>query len=62
MAKAILEIMDMPLAGQEYVLSKMTDNYIPIELDGVIYMIPEAVNDLIKQLLVIGDNKKAKKS
>lgn len=51
MAKAIIEIMNMSLKGQEYVLSRFNDKYSPIELNGEIYMIPRAVNELIKGLI-----------
>ena len=51
MAKAILEIMNMSAKGQEYVLSRFNEQYSPIELDGVVYMIPKAVNELIKELI-----------
>jgi hypothetical protein len=54
MAKAILEIMNMSAKGQEYVLSRFNEEHSPIELDGVVYMIPNAVNQLIKEL--IGQN------
>jgi len=51
MAKAILEIMNMSAKGQEYVLSRFNEEYSPIELNGVVYMIPKVVNELIKQLI-----------
>ena len=54
--------MDMPLSGQEYVLSNLAKNTNPIEIDGIIYMIPDAVNDLInasayKEVKDKGDSK-----
>tara|TARA_R110002126_G_scaffold291380_2_gene451892 strand:- start:21612 stop:21800 length:189 start_codon:yes stop_codon:yes gene_type:complete len=51
MAKAITEIMNMSMKGQEYVLSRFTESYSPIELNGEIYMIPKAINQLIKELI-----------
>ena len=58
MAKAITEIMNMSLKGQEYVLSRFANKYSPIELDGIIYMIPKAVNDLIKELILDVDDER----
>jgi hypothetical protein len=51
MAKAILELMYMPLEGQEYVLSRFKDKYSAIEVNNTVYMIPDVVNDLIKELV-----------
>jgi hypothetical protein len=51
MAKAILEIMNMSAKGQEYVLSRFNEQYSPIELDGIVYMIPKVVSELIKELI-----------
>ncbi|MBC8304026.1 MAG: hypothetical protein H8E55_50740 [Pelagibacterales bacterium] len=51
MAKAIIELMDMSLKGQKYVLSKMSEKFSPIEIDGIIYMIPDEVNDFIKKIM-----------
>ena len=51
MAKAIEELMYMSPEGQEYVLSRFNDKYCSIELDSVVYMIPKAVNQLIKDLI-----------
>lgn len=41
----------MSMKGQEYVLSRFTESYSPIELNGEIYMIPKAINQLIKELI-----------
>lgn len=58
MAKAILEIMNMSAKGQEYVLSRFNKPYSPIELDGIVYMIPSVVNELIKELIEQTSNEK----
>lgn len=48
--------MNMSKDGQEYVLSRFNDNYSAIELNGIIYMIPRAVNELIKELIENSSN------
>jgi hypothetical protein len=58
MAKAIEELMCMSAKGQEYVLSRFNDKYCSIELDSVVYMIPKAVNQLIKDLIQQNANEK----
>ena len=50
MAKLIQELANLPLAGQEFVLSGLASDYIPIEIDGIVYVIPKEVNKLIKKL------------
>ena len=60
MAKAITEIMGMSAKGQEYVLSRFSEEYSPLEINGVLYMIPDAVNDLIGELIL--NNKDSKVS
>jgi len=58
MAKVIEELMYMSEKGQEYVLSRFNDKHCPIELDGVTYMIPKAVNQLIKDLIQQNTNER----
>ena len=50
MAELIEEIDKLPLKEQELILSQMSDNFCPIEIDEVIYMIPEEVDSLIGNL------------
>ena len=50
MAELIEEIDKLPLKEQELILSQMSDSFCPIEIDEVIYMIPEEVDSLIGNL------------
>ena len=50
MAEYIKEIGNLPLSDQERILQQMEDCSIPIEIDNVIYMIPDEVNQLIESL------------
>jgi hypothetical protein len=50
MAKLIEELATLPRAGQEFVLSGLANDYIPIEIDGIVYVIPKEVDRLIKKL------------
>jgi len=50
MAKLIEEIAMMSESGQEFVLSNLQRDYRPIEIDGIVYMIPSEVSALIKSL------------
>ena len=50
MAKLIEELANLPLAGQEFVRSGLASDYIPIEIDGIVYVIPKEVDTLIKKL------------
>ena len=50
MAELIKEIDKLPLKEQELILSQLSDSFCPVEIDDVIYMIPEEVNELIDSL------------
>ena len=50
MAELIKEIDKLPLKEQELILSQLSNNFCPIEIDEVIYMIPEEVDSLIGSL------------
>ena len=50
MAELIEEIDKLPLKEQELILSQLSDSFCPIEIDKVIYMIPEEVDLLIGNL------------
>ena len=40
----------LPLEGQEFILSGLANDYVPVEIDGIVYVIPKEVNKLIKKL------------
>tara|TARA_R100000656_G_scaffold67037_1_gene50825 strand:- start:467 stop:661 length:195 start_codon:yes stop_codon:yes gene_type:complete len=50
MAELIKEIDKLPLKEQELILRQLSNSFSPIEIDNVIYMIPEEVNELIDSL------------
>ena len=50
MAELIKEIDKLPLKEQELILSQLSESFTPIEIDSVIYMIPEEVDLLISSL------------
>ena len=50
MAELIKEIDKLPLMEQELILSQLSNSFTPIEIDSVIYMIPEEVDLLIGRL------------
>ena len=50
MAELIEEINKLSLTEQERILGQVSDNFPPIEIDSVIYMIPEEVDMLIGNL------------
>ena len=50
MAELIEEINKLSLIEQERILGQLSDNFTPIEIDSVIYMIPEEVDMLIGNL------------
>ena len=50
MAELIKEIDKLPLKEQELILSQLSNSFCPVEIDDVIYMIPEEVNELIDSL------------
>ena len=50
MAELIKEIDKLPLKEQELILGQLSESFTPIEIDSVIYMIPEEVDLLIGSL------------
>ena len=50
MAELIKEIDKLPLKAQELILSQLSNSFCPVEIDDVIYMIPEEVSELIDSL------------
>jgi len=50
MAKLITELMLLPLEGQEFILSGLANDFVPVEIDGIVYVIPKEVDRLIKKL------------
>jgi len=61
MGKLIEELADMPIEGQEFILSGLASDYIPIEIDGMVYVIPKEVNTLIKEFVKVLDNEQEKR-
>lgn len=57
MGKLIKEIQHLPFKGQEFILSGLASDYIPVEIDNIIYVIPKEVNTLIKGLAKALDEK-----
>tara|TARA_R100000458_G_C8103848_1_gene129460 strand:- start:345 stop:560 length:216 start_codon:yes stop_codon:yes gene_type:complete len=57
MGKLIKEIQHLPIEGQEFILSGLASDYIPVEIDNIIYVIPKEVNTLIKGLAKALDEK-----
>jgi hypothetical protein len=53
MAKLITELMLLPLEGQEFILSGLANDYVPVEIDGIVYVIPKEVDRLIKKLVTV---------
>ena len=51
MADVIKELYSLPKEEQEFILENLSHQYIPIEIDGDIYMIPDEVNSLIDSLI-----------
>ena len=50
MAELIKEIDKLPVREQEVILRQLSESFTPIEIDSVIYMIPEEVDKLISSL------------
>ena len=50
MAELIEEINKLSLTEQERILGQLSESFTPIEIDSVIYMIPEEVDMLIGNL------------
>mgnify|MGYP003117744827 FL=1 len=61
MGKLIEELANMPIEGQEFILSGLASDYIPIEIDGLVYVIPKEVNTLIKKMVERLDDDQEKK-
>ena len=51
MAKLINEIAGMSEDGQKFVLENMEKELVPLSIDGVLYMIPREVSELIEMLV-----------
>ena len=59
MADLIEELTDLPIKTQEAVLKNLSEEMIPLEIDGDIFMIHKDVSSLIDNLVLqIGDLKK----
>ena len=59
MADLIEELTDLPMKTQEAVLKNLSEEMIPLEIDGDIFMIHKDVSSLIDNLVLqIGDLKK----
>ena len=50
MAELIKEIDKLPVREQEVILRQLSESFTPIEIDSIIYMIPEEVDKLISSL------------
>ena len=50
MAELIKEIDKLPVREQEVILRQLSESFTPIEIDSIIYMIPEEVDILIGNL------------
>ena len=58
MADLIEELTDLPIKTQEAVLKNLSEEMIPLEIDGDIFMIHKDVSSLIDNLVLqIGDLK-----
>lgn len=51
MAEEYKELSHLNQSDQEAILETISKSYAPIQIDNKIYMIPEAVNDLIDRLV-----------
>jgi len=59
MADLIEELTDLPIKTQEAVLKNLSEEMIPLEIDGDVFMIHKDVSSLIDNLVLqIGDLKK----
>ena len=52
MGKLIEELALLPIEGQEFILSGLSSDYIPIQIDDIVYVIPKEVNELIDNLFL----------
>tara|TARA_R100000655_G_scaffold29559_3_gene59757 strand:- start:18434 stop:18649 length:216 start_codon:yes stop_codon:yes gene_type:complete len=51
MAIAMTELLNLTAEEQKYILKRISkDIYTPIDIDGQVYYIPSAVNELIERL------------
>ena len=50
MAELIEEIDKLPLKEQEMILKQLSDNFVPIQINDEVFMIPEEVDLLISGL------------
>ena len=50
MAELIKEIDNLPLKEQEMILKQLSDNFVPIQINDEVFMIPEEVDLLISGL------------
>jgi len=61
MGKLIEELAHLPIEGQEFILSGLASDYLPVQIDGIVYVIPKEVNQLIKNLAKVLDEKSEEK-
>ena len=52
MADLIEELIGLPIKTQEAILGNLSDEMVPIEIDGNVFMIHEEVSDLIDNLVI----------
>ena len=50
MAELIKEIQNLPIDEQELVLKQLSESYYPIEINGILFMVPKEVDSLISNL------------
>ena len=50
MAELIKELDKLPIKEQELILRQLSESYSPVEINSVIYMVPEEVDLLISSL------------
>jgi hypothetical protein len=50
MAELIKELDKLPIKEQEEILKQLSESYAPVEIDSIIYMVPEKVDLLIGNL------------
>ena len=62
MADFIEELSDLPLKTQEAVLKNLSEQMIPLEIDGNIFMVHENVSKLIDNLVLQIEELKKRKS
>ena len=62
MADFIEELSDLPLNTQEAVLKNLSEQMIPLEIDGNIFMVHENVSKLIDNLVLQIEELKKRKS